>query len=127
MMKYLERGGEVILEEPELDGCVGVPKDRQHHYSEIRFKKKTTLTIRSSDHINIRGLKIRLRCSSLSFVAANKELLLWTDYHYCISAFEKETHLRKRSYRWPDATENMFNTSSFFSASSFLEPPPVML
>lgn len=39
VMKYLERGGEVILEEPELDRCVGVPKDRQHHYSEIRFKK----------------------------------------------------------------------------------------
>lgn len=32
---YLERGRKVILEEPELDRCVGVPEDGQHHYSEI--------------------------------------------------------------------------------------------
>ena len=33
--KYLERWGEVILEKPKLDRCFGMPKDREHHYSEI--------------------------------------------------------------------------------------------
>lgn len=32
---YLEGGGQVVLEEPELDRGVGMPQDRQHHYSGI--------------------------------------------------------------------------------------------
>lgn len=32
--RYLERGGEVVFQEPELDGGFGVAKNRQHHYSE---------------------------------------------------------------------------------------------
>lgn len=32
--RYLERGGQVVFQEPELDGGFGVAKNRQHHYSE---------------------------------------------------------------------------------------------
>lgn len=31
---YLEGGGEVVFQKPELDGGFGVAKNRQHHYSE---------------------------------------------------------------------------------------------
>lgn len=31
---YLEGGGKVVFQKPELDGGFGVAKNRQHHYSE---------------------------------------------------------------------------------------------
>lgn len=50
---YLERGRKVILEEPELDRCVGVPEDRQHHYSE---KDRRRISLRILKDCNVSDL-----------------------------------------------------------------------
>jgi len=77
-----------------------MPKDGQHHYSEIYKKQRRVRAQRNAP-------------SALRSERVPEGIV---------------THLRKRSYRWPEATENMLRTSSFFfSPSSFLEPPPVML
>ena len=60
-------------------------------------------------------LCMRVRCGVFVFV------------RLCMCACVHLTHLRKRSYKWPEATEKTLSTSSFFSASLGREEPPVML
>lgn len=58
-MRYLERGGEVVFQEPELDGGFGVAKNRQHHYSEGNSKEEEQVKIRH--YVNQMSFCIRIR------------------------------------------------------------------
>lgn len=104
---YLESWGQVVLEEPELDRSFGVLQHWQHHDPE-RVKKKKTLAVTKS-----RGRKSIKGCQFSRILSCSP------------SAHVSEAHLRKRSYRWPEATEKMLITSSFGCFCSSTAPPPV--
>lgn len=44
---YLEGGGEVVFQKPELDGGFGVAKNRQHHYSKEYISALKNATCRT--------------------------------------------------------------------------------
>lgn len=108
---YLESWGQVVLEEPELDRSFGVLQHWQHHDPErVKKTKKNKPTLVATEN---RGRKSIKGCQFSRILSCFP------------SADVSEAHLRKRSYRWPEATEKMLITSSFGCFCSSTAPPPV--
>lgn len=60
---YLEGGGEVVFQKPELDGGFGVADNRQHHYSKeyISALKNATCRKNISNFVKLITFNIKIR------------------------------------------------------------------
>lgn len=110
---YLESWGQVVLEEPELDRSFGVLQHWQHHDPETGIKTNPPAQKNRLVATKNRGRKSIEGCQFSRILSCSP------------SAHVSEAHLRKRSYRWPEATEKMLITSSLGCFCSSTAPPPV--